>query len=308
MLSPNDLSWGKWIERVQEADLNYVGLHASFGQLLSFLQSQKGASVLAAAARADIEVGFELHILSVLLPRELWEGSPRFFRMDKEGNRTADANFCVSNPTALAIVQENAGQCAETLRQFWDIDRYYFWPDDNRPWCHCPSCRELSPSDQCLVYTNALWEALRRGQPEAKVAYLAYTTTLDVPSRVRHGEGVFLQYAPIYRSYEYPLDDPECEENRYHTEALQALCAFFGAADAQVLEYWLDVSRFSNWRRPVVPLHFSQEILERDVALYAGLGLRRLSTFAVWIDEQYIKAFGEPPLESYGEALSKLFR
>ena len=304
VLTPTDLTWDGWIPGMREAGLNYLGLHSSLEGLLSFVQSPKGGAVLEAAERAGIEVDFELHIMSELLPRELFEADPACFRMDENGDRTADANLCVASRAALSIVGENARTHARSLGRFVPMRRYHFWPHDNRPWCHCPSCRELTYSDQYLVFANALCAALREVQPDAQVSYLAYTTTLDAPIGVRPEPGVFLQYAPIYRTYERAMDDPSDYKNRAHVMALQALCKWFRVEEAEALEYWLDVSMFSGWQRPAVRLPFVEENLRRDVAFYLGLGIRRFSAFGVWIDAAYVEAFGEPPLKEYGQALS----
>jgi hypothetical protein len=80
---------------------------------------------------------------------------------------------------------------------------------------------------------------------------------------------------------------------------------FFPAGSAQALEYWLDVSRFSQWKRPAVKLPWRRDVLAADAQTYAQLGLRHLTTFAVWIDADYLARFGEPPLGEYGETLSK---
>jgi len=71
---------------------------------------------------------------------------------------------------------------------------------------------------------------------------------------------------------------------------------------AIVLEYWLDVSRFSQWKRPGAKLPWRRDVLEADAQTYARLGLRHVTTFAVWIDADYVKRFGEPSaIQEYGE-------
>ena len=73
---------------------------------------------------------------------------------------------------------------------------------------------------------------------------------------------------------------------------------------AIVLEYWLDVSRFSQWKRPGAKLPWRRDVLEADAQTYARLGLRHVTTFAVWIDADYVKRFGEPSaIQEYGETL-----
>jgi hypothetical protein len=303
VLSPADFTWDGWPARVADAGLNYLGIHSSIEDVLSFLRTARGEAVLAEADRLGIAINFEMHIMSELLPRAHFESCPEMFGADDTRRRTPDANPCVSSARALEIIGENARRHAAALREFSDINRYYFWPHDNRPWCRCTSCRGLSFSDQCLVFTNALCGALREAQPDARVAYLAYATALEAPSAVRPAEGVFLQYAPISRCYDRALGDPDCAENRRHVDALRALCRCFGMAEAEVLEYWLDVSRFSGWRKPAVRLPFWPEVFTLDVAFYASLGIRRVSSFGVYIDADYVARHGAPPLAEYGRAL-----
>ena len=304
VLAPTDLSWSGWIGAMHEAGLNYLGLHGSLPDLLAFLQSPEGGALIDRAGRAGIAVNVELHALSELLPRERFGREPNLFRMDQQGCRTPDANLCVSNRDALSLVGQNAARIAATLRRFSPVDRFYLWPDDGRPWCHCPACRELSDSDQSLLYSNALCVALRSAVPGAGVAHLAYATTLDAPTQVRPERGVFLQFAPILRNLGKPIGDATSEVNREHVARLGRLCQLFGPEEAEVLEYWLDASMFSRWLRPAVRLPFAREVVDADLRFYASLGFRRFSTFGVYLDEEYVRMYGEPPIREYGEALS----
>jgi hypothetical protein len=43
-------------------------------------------------------------------------------------------------------------------------------------------------------------------------------------------------------------DRPDAPTHGQPLDALGASLAWFGAEDAQVLEHWLDVSRFSGWK------------------------------------------------------------
>ncbi|HUW61628.1 MAG TPA: hypothetical protein VMZ06_11525 [Candidatus Bathyarchaeia archaeon] len=73
---------------------------------------------------------------------------------------------------------------------------------------------------------------------------------------------------------------------------------------AQILEYWLDVSRFSGWKRPGVELPWSYAVMKADANAYAKRGIRHVTTFATWIDADYVKRFGEPPLREYVNGLN----
>ena len=80
----------------------------------------------------------------------------------------------------------------------------------------------------------------------------------------------------------------------------------FPAATAQALEYWLDVSRFSQWKKPAAALPWRPDVLEADAKTYAGFGVRHLTTFAVWIDADYVHRFGEPiAIQEYGDILKR---
>jgi hypothetical protein len=78
----------------------------------------------------------------------------------------------------------------------------------------------------------------------------------------------------------------------------------FPAGTAQVLEYWLDVSRFSGWKRPAQKLPWNREVFLADLATYAARGIRQVTSFACYIDGDYLKRHGEPSaLSDYGAGL-----
>ena len=83
-----------------------------------------------------------------------------FFRMNEKDERVADANLCVHSSTALDIAAENALKFARSLQP--TTGRYFFWGDDGQPWCRCDRCRDLTDSDQSLMFENHLIKALRR--------------------------------------------------------------------------------------------------------------------------------------------------
>jgi hypothetical protein len=53
----------------------------------------------------------------------------------------------------------------------------------------------------------------------------------------------------------------------------------------------------------VIPLPWNREVFLDDLETYAARGLRHVTTFAVWLDGDYVARFGEPPLEEYGGGL-----
>lgn len=302
VLTPSDFS-ADWIDWMIQNGLNVLKLHMMQREndLLPFLKSERGQETLRRAGEAGIDIEYEIHAFSMLLPRRLFDQSPHLFRMDIRGNRTPDCNFCPSSKDALEIVRESVRSLAEQMRP--TTGRYYLWPDDGGSWCHCPECAPFSDSDQNAMVMNALVDVLRATDPEARLACLAYGRTLPPPSRIKPDPALFLEWAPIHRCYHHAINDPECAVNRQHAEGLQTLLEVFEPADAQILEYWLDASMFSRWKRPAIKLPFDKEIMQRDLHYYRSLGIGSAASFGVFLDREYLDSHGVPPIQDYANLL-----
>lgn len=303
VLTPQDLDWPLWPQRAAEAGLTTVALHdpLSPAAVSVFIRSEAGQKFLAQCRRYGLQVEYELHAMQELLPRELFAKNPEMFRMDEQGERTGKFNLCVSSTTALDIAAENAVRIAGVLKP--TTGRYFYWGDDGIAWCRCPKCRNLSDSEQSLVVANHLWRALKRVDERAQIAHLAYVNTLEPPRQVRPEPGVFLEFAPIERKYDTPFEAGN-PTNQRHLEMLEANLVVFGRDNAQVLEYWLDDSMFSKWKRPAIKLPFDPKVLAADLDTYGSRGLRHVTSFAVYLDADYVRRFGEPPIIGYGRALT----
>jgi len=301
VLLPEDLTLTDWPRLAADAGLNTIALHVLNGppsRAVEFLGSPAGERFLRETDELGLSVEYELHALMELLPRELFEETPELFRMDETERRTADHNLCCSSKEALRIAGENAVTLARKLTP--TTHRYFLWSDDGGSWCHCSQCEELSPSDQSLLITNALLGAVRRFDPKATMAALAYYNTLEPPTSVKPAPGVFLEFAPIGRSHAHALSDPTHEANRNHAERIDALIETIGAEGAQVLEYWMDASRASGWKRPAKRLPLDLAVLEADLSFYARRGFSCVTSFACFLDAEYAKLHGLPPIEQYG--------
>jgi len=302
VLIPEDLTLKDWPERAHRAGLTTVALHhgRSAFEVIKFVSSEAGQDFLSRAGKLGLQVEYELHAMSELLPRWMFEVDKSLFRMNEAGERVPDWNLCVHSARALEVAGENAAAIARMLRP--TTSRYFFWGDDGRPGCRCVKCRELSDSEQALVLENRLAKDLRRHDPQAQVAHLAYSTTLPAPRRVKPGDGVFLEYAPIARRYDLPY--AQQVQGRDGLSNLDTNLRVFPAATAQVLEYWLDVSRFSGWKRPAVKLPWNHDVFLADIESYAARGIRHVTTFACFIDADYVKQHGEPrAVSEYGAGL-----
>jgi hypothetical protein len=305
VLAPSDLDGltERWLDWMSEGRLNVLGLHSGVEGLVEFVDSPEGSRCLASARSRGIAVEFEIHALGQLLPGSLFAARPDWFRANDDGDRVADANFCVSNDEALGYVAEQAVAVAKRLPS--ETNLYYLWADDAQPWCRCDMCRELSPSDQNLIAMNAMANALHGYDHNARLAYLAYWNTLTPPTVVRPSAHIFLEYAPIKRNSAKSLDDPDDAANAEHADNLRRLVKAFDMTDAKVLEYWMDASRYSNWRRPSVKIPFDGDVWRRDATFYASLGFRSATSFGVFIDAEYVERFGTPPVTEYGRMLAE---
>lgn len=312
VLSVPDLETLDWPRLAADAGLTTIGTHITPGQVAAFVQTEKGQAFLEACRERRIHVEHELHAMKDLLPRDFFTRNPHMFRMDDSGNRVADYNCCVHSSDAAEIVCENAVRYSELLPS--DTGRYFYWIDDGMPMCRCSECGEYSDSEQALILENAMLAALRKGRPGATLAHLAYARTLDPPVNVEPAEGIFLEFAPIERALDRPLNDRNAKgrrgdglQNGRLLDLLDANLAVFPADTAQVLEYWLDVSLFSGWKKPAVELPWRPDVLREDLGTYAARGVQHVTSFAVYIDGDYVARFGTPGfLREYGRAMAEV--
>ena len=306
VLTPPDFSGVDWKSRMAELGLNTLGLHSGGGANHDVLR-QLGKTASEEFRRdflaAGIECEYEVHAASSLLPECWFESHPEYFALCfREGERTAAANWCITNPDVPEILAANAGKLAEKLRS--TTHRYYFWGADGRgAFCHCPECSKYTPSELNLLSVNAIADGVRRVDPLAEVACLAYVEYCEVPGRVEKRENVFLEFAPYVRCYHHALNDPECSVNRQFFKVFRELGSFFGMENTHILEYWLDSSLFSNYRKPAREPFVRPELLRRDLEAYVTAGVRNVSSFAVYMDGEYFAAYGSAALEEYAAAL-----
>ncbi len=301
ILSLRDLEQPDWPDLFAEADLNVMAVHlATVREFIDYAASPRGSAVLRRFEQAGVAIEFEHHVMNELLPRSLFSNAPEMFRVDEKGQRTNDKNFCCSADRAIKTIRDNAEALARSLPT--RTGRYFFWPDDAANWCQCPKCRDLTPSDQNLILANTILGGVRRFDPDATACCLAYAQTLPAPRNVKPADGVFLEFAPIHRSWRRPLNDPKSAKNRKHVRWLEALLICFGTAGTQVCEYWLDASRHSGWKRPSKKLPDMSTCLEADMAFYAQCGFESVTTFGVYLDPDYWRMHGVPPVIEYGRA------
>lgn len=301
LIHPEELT-KKWIDRMVQQGVNILGIHPEGGKhadhslerLLKQMETPGFRDLIDYAKSRGLGIEYEIHAGSWLLPRDLFDEHPEYFRVNAQGERTAIRNFCVSDPKVLEIVVSRAVTLAKAL--YGSDSRYYLWLDDGTDVaCHCPNCAKLSASDQILFVMNAILRGLRTQIPEAKLAFLAYQSTLTAPTQIRPESGIFLEYAPIKR----PFDQPVRQGLAGQKANMQALLEYFGTEDAKALEYWYDNSLFSKWKKPPQPFVPRNDLIPEDIAYYRELGFRNISSFACFLGEDYEALYGEPDISAF---------
>lgn len=309
LVHPEELSSG-WLMRIYKAGINNLGLHPVGGVLaheslqraIDDFGSTESTRLRNEASALGINLEYEAHVMAWLLPRSLFARHPNWFRMSENGQRTPDFNLCVSNPDALDYVSQRG----ELLASLLDTggNKFYFWLDDvTGRSCHCPECRRLTPSDQQLKAVNAMLSGLRHFRRDAQLCYIAYHDALLVPRKVEPADGIFLEYAPIRRDHHRPISDPDCGLNAREIAPLRDLISCFGVKDARVLEYWMDNSLFSGWKKPPQPFRLDSEVMKRDVDFYASLGFTDIASFGCFLGADYDALYGKVDLSEYANIL-----
>jgi len=304
VIQPVDIRTWNWPEKAKAAGLSTIATHPHPKNVLEFVKTDEWRAFFEACGRAGIAVEHELHAMSDLLPRDLFEKDPSMFPMNAKGERIADYNLCVHSKSAVDAVCENLVALVEALPP--TTGRHFYWIDDGKPMCRCRKCRGLSDSDQALLLENHMVRAIRRARPRDTLAHLSYHNTLSPPKQVKPEPGVFLEWAPISRRFDASIGQREARKG-HHGQLLDSLTAnleVFGRQGAQVLEYWLDESLFyrANRRRPI-KIPWNRRVFLDDLDVYGKLGVRHVTTFAVYVNGDYVKRFGEPPLNEYGQGL-----
>ena len=307
IIYPDELS-REWIDEMVEAGVKTLGIHSRGGdwavgaikKLIEQMKTEEYRELIDYARSRGLGIEYEMHAAGYLMPRELFAEHPEYFRMNSAGERTDDHNFCVSNAEAMSICAKRSVELAMSL--YGSNRDFYFWMDDGHDLhCHCPKCRDLSPSDQQLMVMNSILKEIRAQLPDARVAYLAYIDTVLPPTSVSAEDGIFLEYAPFQKYTAKGEDAPMLIQQE--KDMLQPLMRFFGNGPKKVLEYWYDNSLFSRWTKPPQPFTLNEEAMIKDVAEYREMGFDMISTFACFLGKEYRDLHGEVDVKPFGACM-----
>jgi hypothetical protein len=277
---------------LKKADINLIGIHSNtitedLDSLKVYLESVDGRLLIDLCKKNEIDVEYECHVLQEILPRSLFDEHPTYFRVDTSGVRTSDLNMCFSSEEAWIVVENNVKELLKWVKP--TTNRYFFWIDDSYDgFCNCDKCKPYSSSDQALIYENKMLKIIHQMNPLGTLAHLAYASTLEAPKTIKPEEEIFLEFAPIGRNYAEPLPSKQLE-------VLKNNLKIFPIETSYALEYWLDVSMFSNWKRDNwSKAPWDPNYCKRDIELYKCLGIRSFTTFATWmLHQRYFELFGE---------------
>lgn len=310
VIYPEELS-DYWLDRLDGTGLNFLGIHPTGGntggrsvaEAVEWVQKPETRRLLERAERMGIAVEFEMHALSWLIQRDLFEKRPDWFFMNENGERVQNSNCCFMNPEVLEYTAERSAELAKIFET--PSGRYHFWVDDvAHPRCNCPICRETQGSDQVMTFYNAVNQGVRSVFPNACTAYLAYDDVIVPPENVKPDEGIFLEFAPMQRNLTRPMCDPESEINKKAIAPVGRLLEVFGRKNAQVLDYWLDNSWFSGWRKPIQRFRYPVDVAAQDAAWYERAGFETITSFGIYLGEEYYQMYGEHfDIETYAKAL-----
>ncbi len=313
LIHPEELD-AFWVEEILANKIDVLGLHPiggassktrdSLKRLIELQENEGFQNHLKKLKNNGVEIEYAFHGISYLMPEALFDAHPDWFRMNQEGKRVADGNYCVSNQEAMQYLSDAVEKLAKILIP--SNHRYHIWQNDvHHGGCCCAACRLLSRADQSLVVDNAIVQGLRRVDPAAMQCHLAYGDTLEVPSRIVPEDGIYLEYAPISRDHTRPLGDLASEKNRESVAPLSGLLNYFGHAHATALDYWLDNSLFSEYKKPPEKLSLHTACVAEDARMYAETGMEYITTFACYLGEDYRALYGAPPIKPFMELVNR---
>lgn len=206
------------------------------------------------------------HVIPRLLPRNLHEEFPEYFRMDRSGNRVPNGNFCPSNNNALALVADNA---VKLVRANPEAIKFSVIGRDGREgnWCYCPDCRSKTVQDQYIIVCNAIVNAVREAGIEIQVNAMAYNDTIKPDLSVKPDRDLRLTWAPHFRSYGYAHNDMRSELNQWFSDCLAQWTNIFHPEKIDIFEYWHDNIHFRSF--PFSCPH----VVAQDIRYYHDIGI-----------------------------------
>lgn len=254
----------EWIDYLAKQRINNICI---YGQSLVWWKSMRSL-YLPMLQERQIILEFGGHLLPGFVPRELFDQHPEYFRMNENGQRIKDYNFCL-NSGAIEILKKNV---YDYFNQLPEITYFHIWADDltGGGWCHCEKCIGLTSSDQNMIAMNTVADVLTKVNPKASLALLAYHDTGKMAA-VKPRSNLFLLNAPRERCYRHAFSDPDCRRNREEYMPLwtELYTAFRNTASTTIHEfdYYTDGLLDREMQPPQV------EMIPADARYFHSIGL-----------------------------------
>jgi hypothetical protein len=134
-----------------------------------------------------VEAGMDI---SSLLPRKLFLFNRDLFRME-EGKRTADFNFCPTNPKTSARVRAQAISLFSKMKGMSKPMVFHLTMKNEKAWCSCPACRAFSLREQYLIAVNTVADALAGVYPDALLSYQEAQPDSEEPAGITPRKNTF---------------------------------------------------------------------------------------------------------------------
>ncbi len=249
--------------------INTVFLHQSVQTPLK----NKNYEVQCEIARRGLRLEFGGHSAEQYIPRELFEKEPERFIL-KDGVRTAQGNFCVSNQKNYIDIKDNV---LRYLRENSGIEVLHVWFEDSLSgsWCQCGQCKAMSPAAQQMHVVNYLARELKEEFPQMKFDMLLYHDALEKIEDIEQPEpNVVAVFAPRERCYAHALNDKSCALNTAMCGRLQDAIKKFGVENVCVFDYYMDYVLFSKIKT-VLP-----HVIAKDLYYYHSLGLGQVCSLS----------------------------
>jgi len=220
-------------------------------------------------------------LITRLLPRELFNEHPEYFREDASGKRVRSGNMCVSNEEAMQIVVKNAVAYANRHPEVYSarVSTQDIWGGG---WCHCEKCQNLTPQDQYVMVTNAIAKAWDEAGVNTKSLNVPYRDTLEANLSIKPDERTLFEFHPRERCYAHSLADERCERNWWYRYNFERWTKAIGKAEMDILGYYGDCILFNSFPVPLTRVIAEDMAYYRKVTGGAGVSYLLMGKFCWW--------------------------
>lgn len=203
---------------------------------------------------------------------QLFLRQDKYFSIHPDWFATIDGEYTdipryVFNTTNAAARDALAEEIIKYLDRHPEIDIFDCWPPDGARWSDDPeSLRQGTPQQRHGVVINHIAEKVHEKYPDLVLEFLAYADYIYPPEGIRFSENLRCDFAPIRRSYKYPIWSPANERNRTYYDALhQWLAPGVLQGDLTIYTYY---RKYAWWSQNVA----LPRMMTEEIRLYHDMG------------------------------------